>query len=47
MAYLRRILWTLHLLKRMQRRGYTKDVLYAGWVNLPRLPQNLPGKPQI
>jgi len=36
MALLRRILWFLHPFRWTRRRGYGREILYAGWVNLPK-----------
>lgn len=38
MAILRRILGYLRW-RKAPRRGYTEEVLYAGWVNTPQPPQ--------
>ena len=38
MAILRRILRLFRPNRKAPRREYDKEVLYAGWVNAPRLP---------
>ena len=37
MATLRKILWYLRPFKRVRRRAYGPEVLYSGWVDLPRI----------
>ena len=41
MAILRRILRLIRPNRKAPRREYDKEVLYAGWVNAPRLPPPL------